>query len=63
MAREDRASLHVAYHTLSGSLDADYRESASLDHELLLHTLDGGFGSGQFKNAAEFTDLQLVCVS
>lgn len=62
MVWEDRASLHVAYHTLSGSLAADSRESGFLDHKLLLHTLDGGFGSGQFKNAAEFTDLQSVCV-
>jgi hypothetical protein len=29
--------------------------------KLLLHTLDGGFGSGQFKNAAESSGLWLVC--
>jgi len=29
--------------------------------KLLLHTLDGGFGSGQIKNAAESSDLLLVC--
>jgi hypothetical protein len=29
--------------------------------KLLLHTLDGGFGSGQFKNAAESSGLLMVC--
>jgi hypothetical protein len=39
----------------------DCRPLDSLDHWLLLHILDGGFGSGQFKNAAESSGLWLVC--
>jgi len=56
---EDRSSLHEAYHTLSSRLVHDlcgliYRPgSYSL---LIFHscpvTLDGGFGSGQFKSCS-----------
>jgi hypothetical protein len=37
---------------LSGHLAAGFLARCSLDHSVTLHTLDGAFGSGQFKAAA-----------